>query len=143
MKTILLLLNIILLPPSAFAADDGIVVIVNEKNAITQLTNDQVTDYFLKKKRQWPDGTSVRFIDQMDDTDERNSFLHHFIKKTSREIDLFWIGQKLYTGDSEPMQVATDPMMASLVGKIPGAIGYLASTFPLPKGVKKIEVTGP
>lgn len=123
---------------------DGLVIIVNQANSLNQIRLDQVVDYFLKKKRQWPDGTNVRFIDHKDESPEREAFLNHWLKKTGRELDLYWIGQKLYTGDSAPMQVTSDSMMASVISRFKGAIGYVSSSFNFSRqvGVKSIEVLG-
>ena len=117
-------------------------IIVNEANPLTEISEDHVADFFLKKTKNWPDGTPLRFFDRDDDSPERQIFLRDFLRKSSREMELFWIGQKLYTGLSAPTQIKNDLMMAALVSRFPGAIGYVSSDFGGAKGVKKIAVKG-
>lgn len=117
-----------------------IVIIVNEQNPISELSDRQVENYFLKKVQQWPNGTPVRFFDQRDDRSEKKIFLNSVLKKSSREIELFWIGQKLYSGNSAPLQISSDAIMASMVARFPGAIGYVSSSFSGAPGVKKVSL---
>lgn len=124
----------------ALASAEPIEVIVNENNPMTEIRADQVAEFFLKKQRQWSDGTLVRFFDHDDDSEERKYFLRSYLRQTPREIELFWIGQKLYTGYSAPTQVSSNAIMVSLVARFPGAIGYVSQGFPLRKGVKIIPV---
>ncbi len=121
-------------------AQEGVVIIVNAENPSDAIGTDELVDFYLKKKRQWPDGNSVRFIDRTDDSPERKVFLKRIVGKTGREVDLYWIGQKLYSGDSAPMQVSSDAMTATLVSRLNGAIGYVSSQFAGAKGVKKIDL---
>lgn len=123
-----------------FAHADEITFIVNEQNPTLELTDVQVTNYFFKKVRQWPNGVPVKFFDQMNDKEERKSFLKDYMKRTSRDVELYWIGQKLYTGNSAPLQITSDFMMANVVARFPGAIGYVSSSFQGAPGVKKITV---
>lgn len=125
---------------SPVKAEDEIMIIVHVDNPTVKIRPDEISDFFLKRKRHWTDGSSVRFIDQIDGATSRDLFLKQIIKKTGREVDLFWVGQKLYTGDSAPIQVSSDAMTASLVAQFRGGIGYVSATFPITKGIKKVEV---
>lgn len=125
---------------SQLAAADQIVVIVNEKNPLQSINKAQLRDYFLKKTKSWPDGTPVKFFDRREESRERNLFLNNFIERSSREVETFWIGQKLYTGHSAPTQVSTDSMVMALISRFPGAISYVEGDVLLKPGIKKIEV---
>jgi hypothetical protein len=94
----------------------------------------------MKRERKWPNGDAVRFFDFRDENQSRNIFLKTIVKKTSREIELFWIGEKIYTGNIAPIQVTTDSMMTSMVSRFPGGIGYVSSKLTLPKTVKRIKL---
>jgi hypothetical protein len=72
----------------------------------------------------------------------RKVFLRDVVKRSQREIETFWIGQKLYTGNSAPTQVSSDSMMASLISKFPGSIGYVSGSFTGAPGVKIIDIIG-
>jgi ABC-type phosphate transport system substrate-binding protein len=126
-----------LLPRTARAQE--IAIIVNEANPHNEISVDDVVDYFMKRKKTWPDGTPVRFIDRLDDSAEKNAFLRRVLRKSSREIDLFWIGQKLH-GYSAPIQLPSDSLTASIVSRFPGAIAYVSAGFAGAKGVKKVTL---
>jgi ABC-type phosphate transport system substrate-binding protein len=138
MKTILL---ISLLFFSSLTWAQQIVVIVNEGNSLSSISKDQLRDYFLKKIKTWPDGSQVKFFDRGEETKERNLFLKNFIERSSREVETFWIGQKLYTGHSAPTQVNNDSMAMALISRFPGAISYVSEDVILKSGIKKIVVT--
>lgn len=131
-----LMLGLMLASPSAKA----IRIIVNETNPVNELRQEQIRNYFLKKDKQWPHGGSVRFFDRSDDSSERREFLRSVIERSAREIETFWIGQKLYSGHSAPTQVSSDKMMASLVSRFPDGIGYVSDEFIPRKGVKIIQI---
>lgn len=135
-----LLFIIILFFITALAYADDVQIIVNEQNPASDVTLTQVQNYFLKKTREWPNGEVVRFFDRRDDSNERRVFLRDVLRKSSREIELFWIGQKLYSGNAAPIQVSTDSMMASMVSRFPGAIGYVSMQFQGAPGVKKLNL---
>lgn len=126
------------------AANDptpSIAFIVNSDNPVGQLSAQEVTDFFLKKTRHWRGGDSVRFIDRRENSPQRSVFLREILKKTSRDLELYWIGEKLYTGASAPIQVEPDAAVATLVASFKGAIGYVGSDFKGAKGVKVIPIT--
>lgn len=139
MKTCLILL--LLFISSAASAQRSIVFIVNASNPSSQLTTFQISDMFLKKSRTWADGAAVRFFDRADNSEIRKSFLKTILRRTAREIDQYWIGQKLYTGNSAPAQIASDSMTIAMVSRFPGAIGYIdAENFQEAAGIKKVEI---
>ncbi|MBY0413692.1 MAG: hypothetical protein K2Q18_05985 [Bdellovibrionales bacterium] len=137
-KTLILSLVLTLFCLRAYAFD--LDIIVNEKNTLTSITVSELQNYFTKKSRTWPNGDAVRFFDQRDDNESRKLFLSKFIKKTPREVELYWIGEKIYTGNIAPIQISSDSMMVSMVSRFPGGIGYVDSKATLKKTVKKITV---
>lgn len=137
MKAILIIL---LLTPTFVWSQSDIKFIVNTSNPNTSLTEGQLQDFFLKRVRQWQDGTPVRFFDRQTGSEERKRFLSQYIEKTSRQIDQHWIGQKLYSGDSSPTQVNSDSLMVALVSRFDGGIGYVGKDFKGAEGVKVISV---
>lgn len=129
----------LLLSVSVMAASD-IVVIVNAKNPVTSIKNSELEDYFMKRTRNWGNGDTVRFFDYRDENANRKVFLKKFVQKTSREVELYWIGEKIYTGNIAPIQITSDSMMTSMVSRFPGGIGYVSSKYKIPKTVKIIEI---
>lgn len=115
-------------------------IIVNKDNQIEKITRSEVADLFLKTTKHWPNGTTVRFIDRQAGSEERKKFFKSFLHKSNGEIDMYWIGQKLYTGASAPLQVNSDQMMVSVVSAFSGAIGYVSEGFPISGKIKKIDI---
>lgn len=137
MKKLLLLFTLIF---SFNLHAEEIVMIVNEQNSVNEISLAQVQNYFLKRTREWPNGQVVRFFDRREGSDERKIFLRDMLKKSSREVELYWIGQKLYSGNTAPLQVSTDSMMVSMISRFPGAIGYVSASFQGAPGVRKITL---
>lgn len=138
MKTILfLLITLIALPVQA----QKILIVTNVLNKNNQITLDQLQDYYFKRNRNWSDGKPVRFFDRTDNSAERTQFLKYYLKKTSRQVDQFWIGQKFNTGDSSPIQVPSDTMTLNLISRFPGGIGYVKEGISLPPTVKVLEIS--
>ena len=123
------------------ARAETIALIVNARNPMNSVKRSQVSDFFLKRVKSWPDGVPVKFIDRMDESPERKEFLRTYIKKSARDIELYWIGQKLYSGHSAPSQVSSDAMVEMMVSRFPGAVGYVSKEFTPTRPVKIIPVT--
>lgn len=129
---------------SAQAETTGdIVFIVNAENPVSTVTVGEIRDFYFKRKRQWPNGESVRFIDRNTANRSRDFFLKTILKKTNSDVELFWIGQKLYTGDSAPLRESSDTATIQFVSSFKGAIGYVSSTFNLAEyNVKVVKLAG-
>ncbi|MGZ5280283.1 MAG: hypothetical protein ACXWC9_10090, partial [Pseudobdellovibrionaceae bacterium] len=52
-----------------------IVFIVNDQTPVSSLSTVDIKDYYYKRKKTWPDGTAVRFIDRAPGSDVRNVFI--------------------------------------------------------------------
>jgi len=111
--------------PCFARAEGGLTFVVNHANSVKEITVDEVADYYFKRKLRWPDGTKVQFIDQKDGTPRKELFLK-LIGHSRREIDLYWIGEKNFSGSSAPLQAPSDSMVLSMVASLPGAIGFVA-----------------
>jgi ABC-type phosphate transport system substrate-binding protein len=134
-----LLLSFILFSFGALA--QAPVFIVNKDNPVSAITSDQLKDFYYKRKRTWPDGTSVRFIEAGARSPVRKQFVTQFLNSTVNDADLHWIGQKLYSGDSAPLQQNSEPMIIQFVANFKGAIGYVSpSTTINNKAVKVLNV---
>lgn len=116
-------------------------VIVHAKNPLTSISNEELNNFFTKKDRNWSNGDAIRFFDYRDEHTNRQLFLKKYIHKTSREIELYWIGEKIYTGNIAPIQVTSDSMMVAMVSRFKGGIGYVSAQYKLPDTVKRIQIT--
>jgi ABC-type phosphate transport system substrate-binding protein len=122
-------------------AQPPLVLIVNAQSSVNTLTKAEIRDYYFKKRTQWPDGTPVRFVDRASGSELRNHFLSTIIGKSAEDVDLYWIGQKLYSGDSAPLQQSSEALTIQFVSNLKGAIGYISGTTDLTnKNIKTIRV---
>lgn len=135
------LLGVFLLISTAGAKEFAI--IVNAQNPSNVISRMQITDFFLKRVKTWPDGVTQRFFDRTDRSPIRREFLRSVIRKSSRDIEMYWIGQKLYSGQTAPTQVATDNMVEIMVSRFPGGIGYVSKDYEPTRSVKKIIISEP
>lgn len=129
--------------PRMASCDSPIVFIVNNANPATSVGMLDLIDYYRKTRREWPDGTAVRFVDRNVGSAERQAFLREVLKQSESDVDLFWLAQKLRSGNSTPIQVSGDDLVIELVKAFQGAIGYVSSSKKLDgMGVKPIHVIG-
>lgn len=144
MKThaFIILMALLMIANISFAETaSNLVFIVNSENPVTEVSVNDITDYYFKRKRQWPSGESVRFIDRSPASRVRDLFLKFVLKKTNSDVELFWIGQKLYTGDSAPLRETSDNATVQFVSSFKGAIGYVSAASILDeKNVKVIKI---
>lgn len=124
MRAILTLLLFLGLPAFSLAEEE-IVLVVNKDLPVSQLSVEDVTDFYLKRRTRWSDGTKVQFIDQRDSSSRKEAFLS-LIGRSQREVDSYWIGEKNFTGQSAPIQAPSDSMVISIVASLPGGIGYVS-----------------
>lgn len=125
-----------------FAETAALVFIVNADNPATEVSATEVRDFYFKRKRQWSNGENVRFIDRNTGNPLRDNFLKSILQKSNSDVELFWIGQKLYTGDSAPLREASDNSTLQFVASFKGALGYVSATTVLPEKVKQIKING-
>lgn len=109
-------------------SDSDIAFIVNAQNPVTEISLSELKNFYYKRKRTWSDGTSVRFIDRAGDLPCRKIFINSYLEKSIEDLELYWIGQKLYSGDSAPLKEASDHMTIQFVGLFKGAIGYVPAS---------------
>lgn len=121
------------------AAAGELVFVVNKKNAATELTASELADFYFKRRTRWPDGTKVQFIDERDGSADKEAFLA-LIGKSQRDIDLFWIGEKNFSGQGAPLQAPTESLVLSMVGSLDGGIGYVSPEKALTPKVKAVTV---
>ncbi|WP_409478916.1 hypothetical protein [Pseudobdellovibrio sp. HCB154] len=135
----LIIIAIMLALQLALAQSSNIVFIVNTENHTEKITVAELRDYYFKRKRRWSNGETVRFMDRTAGP-LRDAFLKKYIGKSNSDVELFWIGQKLYSGDSAPLKESSDITTMNFVGSLKGAIGYVSEVTVLRKNVKIIKV---
>lgn len=107
----------------------GIIFIVNINNPASEVTLNDIRDYYFKKKRQWSNGENVRFIDRNLESYLHDIFVKTILRRSNSDVELYWIGQKLYTGDSAPLRKTSDRGTVEFVATFNGGIGYISAPF--------------
>lgn len=139
LRNCIIIITIMLALQMALAQSDDVIFIVNAENTAEKLTVTEIRDFYFKRKRRWNNGESIRFMDRTNEP-LREIFFKKYINKSTSDVELFWIGQKLYSGDSAPLKEASDSTAMSFVGSLKGAIGYISVTAVVHKNVKVIKV---
>lgn len=120
---------------------EAVTFIVNESNPIDTISRSALSDLFLKKERYWPNSSLVRFIDREKGRAERDYFLKNVLGMSQRQLDQYWVGKKLYAGDSAPLKAQTDSMALRLVHQLEGGISYISDSTEIQNfNVKPIKV---
>jgi ABC-type phosphate transport system substrate-binding protein len=112
--------------PSAYG--QSYKIIVNKSNPATSVSKKEASDYFLKKKAKWPDGTAVTPIDLSSSSKVREEFSQQIHGKSTAAVRNFW-QQAAFSGTaSAPVEKPNDNEIIEFVKKNPGAIGYVSSS---------------
>jgi ABC-type phosphate transport system substrate-binding protein len=102
-------------------------LVVNASNPVETLTKQQVSDLFLKKVREWEDGSSVAPVDQEIDAAIRATFSEAIHGRPPTAIRAYW-QQKVFAGrDVPPPQKSSDEEVVEYVRSNAGAIGYVSA----------------
>jgi ABC-type phosphate transport system substrate-binding protein len=108
-------------------ANAELAVIVNSSNAVTTLTEDDISRIFLGKTKTFPDGSSVIPLDQVEGSSVRDKFYADIIKKTGSQLKSYW-SRIIFTGKGQPpQQMLDDVAVKELVSKNPNVVGYVDS----------------
>jgi ABC-type phosphate transport system substrate-binding protein len=125
------------------AASTSIVFIVNNHNPVTSIDRSDLIDYYEKRRRIWPGGFDVRFVDHIGDSPERSMFLRVYLQRSESDVQFYWFSQKIHSGTRMPVQASSDQAVIDLVKSFEGGIGYVSSTTQLNgMGVKEVKITG-
>ena len=119
-------LLLLLLTVSAFGAEYKIVV--HHLNPTTSLSKAVVADYFLKKKRTWPDDRPVVVVDQAVSSRVRETFSIAVLGRPVAAVSNYWHNQIFSGRDVPPLQEPSDQKVIEFVRSSPGAIGYVSAT---------------
>lgn len=115
-------------------------VIVNASNPIAQISREELSRIFLRKVLSWKGGGAAEPVDQSPDSPVRASFSKAVLHKDVEQVKGYW-QQILFTGQgAPPIEKASDDDVVALVGKLPGAVGYVSATATLGSSVKVIKV---
>ncbi|HKO53724.1 MAG TPA: substrate-binding domain-containing protein [Polyangiaceae bacterium] len=102
-------------------------ILIHPENPITSLSQDFVTDVFLKRVTRWRDGENVRPVDQRADSAVRKAFSQDVLQRSVAAVKRYW-QQRIFSGrDLPPPELENDEAVVGYVLKHRGAIGYVSA----------------
>jgi ABC-type phosphate transport system substrate-binding protein len=121
------------------AAQGAYRVIVHPQVKGSQIPRAALSSIFLKQAAKWSDGSPVQPVDQSMRSRVRQSFAADVLGQPMVEVQIFW-SRRVATGVMPPPVKQTDEDVIAFVAATPGAIGYIASTTPLPESVREVAI---
>lgn len=128
----------IAIAPSNLLAQ-GVKIIVNASNSVSELPKDEVTSLFLKKSSKFPGGAGAVPVEQAKGSATRSAFASSVLGKTVAALDAYWQQQIFGGGELPPANKASDDDVVAFVKATPGAIGYVSAGASV-AGVKVVAV---
>ena len=143
MKKIVLLLclTVSALSPSAVAAQNRYVVVVNPANPIRRLSTTQLSKIYLGKLQGWDINGKIEpviAVDQKSDSPLRVAFTERVLHRSMSEAESYW-RQEIYAGRSFPPPENSEAEALTAVRTMLGGIAYVSATADL-KGVKVVSI---
>ena len=134
------MMTLLALPHLGQAEDvkETILVIAHQDVALRVLTRDELRPIFQTKKNSWPDGSAARPFNLPEADSTRRGFDAAVLGLDPDRVARYWIDRKIRGGDHPPQIVPSAAVMMAIIGKTPGAIGYVDSNVPLSPKVKVI-----
>ncbi|MEP6494149.1 MAG: phosphate ABC transporter substrate-binding protein [bacterium] len=109
-------------------AQDGFVIIVNQANPATSLTEKDVSRIFLRKQATWPGGRRAQPVDQVESSPVRRKFSDAIHEMDVASVKSYW-QELVFSGRGEPPpERASDADVVVFVRANVNAIGYVART---------------
>lgn len=132
-STIALAIGLATLGALAFGANPShaqspsFLVIVHPSNGVSSLSRNEVRNMFLRRTRQWPDGTSVEPVDQAASSDVREAFSRAVHGRSATSVASHW-RQQVFSGRGVPPPVRNgNSSAAGYVLGHRGGIGYVSA----------------
>ena len=137
----LLALACLVLAAGGSGAAEPFVVIVNAAHPAAKMSGEELSNLFLKKTAQWPQGGEVMPVDLAEGSGVRESFSHQVHQKSTAAVKAYW--QKMIFSGREvpPPEKASSADVVAYVRANRGAIGYVAADTALSAGIKAIRLT--
>jgi ABC-type phosphate transport system substrate-binding protein len=105
-------------------------VLVHPDNPSASLDREFVADVYLKRVTRWPDGQTVRPVDQHPSSAVRLRFSELVLKRSVSAVKRYW-QQRVFSGrELPPPELESDEAVVSYVLKHRGAIGYVSGAAP-------------
>jgi ABC-type phosphate transport system substrate-binding protein len=110
------------------AAADQLVVVVNENVRQSTFSNGELAAIFTTRRRNYENGGRIIPLNLPARSGDRVHFDESVLGMDPDEVARYWIDRKVRGGDPPPKQVPSAALVARLVQKLPGAIGYVPAS---------------
>jgi ABC-type phosphate transport system substrate-binding protein len=103
-------------------------IIVDPSNPTVTATREAIADAFLKTSTRWPDGETIRPVDQRTDSPARKAFSAIVLKRSIAAIRSYW-QQRIFSGRGvPPLELDSDDAVVRYVSEHRGAVGYVSAS---------------
>jgi len=124
------------------AKEEPLVIVVNKKNPIDNLSFDDLRKLCLAERKYWSEGGKVTIVLREPDQAERDAVLQQVYRMTENEFRRYFL-QSSFTGEvqSTPKELTTANGVRRFVFNVPGAIGFVRAA-DVDDSVKVISLDG-
>jgi ABC-type phosphate transport system substrate-binding protein len=127
---------------SATSADEpNIMVIANEKGALTTLTMKELKSIFQGEKQRWPDGTKISIAFMKSSTPVGSATAKKVMNISGDQLNKLWLALVFQGKAKAPFFYGSASEVESYVSQNAGAIGVVEAGYQV-KGVKVISIDG-
>jgi len=129
-------------PASTTAAEQNLAIIVNQANAVDDISLKELRMVFLGERSHWPNGRRITLVMMDPGLAERKAVLRDICRMNENEFSRHFL-QGLFTGEVfvSPKTLSSATGVRKFVFNVPGAIGYVRAS-DVDATVKVIRVNG-
>jgi ABC-type phosphate transport system substrate-binding protein len=121
-------LSLLPLPSLAGDSRDVVAVIAHKSVGIASISRDDLRPIFQTKKDTWPDGSKVKPFNLPDNNATRQGFDAAVLGLDPDRVARYWIDRKIRGGERPPQNAPSSAVMVKVIGKTPGAVGYVEAS---------------
>ena len=115
---------------SAVYADPDLTVIANSNNELGPLTRKQIADIYMGRITSLPNGSIPLPLDYQGNSEVRTRFYQSITGKNMAQINAYWARLSFTGQGNPPRRLADKAAILQVVGKNPGAMGYVDTIAP-------------
>jgi ABC-type phosphate transport system substrate-binding protein len=112
-------------PARSEAPVNELAVITHKSVPETTLDADELAAIFRLSRQHWDNGQRIVAFNYAPNTELRETFDRQVLQMEPTRISRYWL-DRMIRGESEvPRKVSTPDLMAKVIAKLPGSIGYV------------------
>ena len=109
----------------ARARQDSLAVVTHPSVGISRLNDEELEAIFLTNRHYWSGTRSIIPFNLPPHSEERVYFDQVVLRMDPDSVARFWLDRRVRSGSPPPRQAPDPAMVARLVAKLEGAIGYV------------------